>query len=176
MDPTDADLMAAITRGDQVAFDQFFARHYRKTVNILIRLLREPGYAEDVAQEAFLQLWTRAGQYDAEKASPGAWLTMIARSRGMDLLRKRKPDSGDGYDPAFEADPTLMLIRDESRQKVRDALSQLPAEQRKAVSLAFLGGLTHEQIALSLGVPLGTVKTRIRLAMRRLREMLPDEA
>lgn len=171
----DADLMQAIVVGDETAFNTFYERHSRATLGVLLRLIREPGDAEDVMQETFLQVWNRAQQYDAERASPAAWLTMIARSRGLDFLRKRRPDTPDDFfDPAFEHDPTLQLVQDESRDRVRQALAQLPPDQRDAIRLAFLGGMTHEQISVNLGVPLGTIKTRIRLGIRRLRALLPN--
>jgi RNA polymerase sigma-70 factor (ECF subfamily) len=127
-------------------------------------------------QETFLQLWHRSEQYNANLASPVGWLTLIARSRALDLLRKRKPLQGDSSaDPGFEIDMSLGLVRDESRAAVRSALSSLPADQRQVIRMAFMGGMTHEQIAAMLGLPLGTVKTRIRLGLRRMRNMMPSE-
>ena len=175
MDASDSQLMSAIVNGDEVAFRTFFERHSLGVMKTLFRILREPADAEDVMQETFLQLWSRSSQYDAAKASPAGYLTLIARSRALDLVRKRKPGQGaDSVEPSFEFDPSLGLIQDESRVKMRAAMSSLPAEQRQVIRLAFMAGLTHEQIAFQLNVPLGTVKTRIRLGLRRLKTMLPD--
>ena len=174
---SDSELMAGIVAGDEAAFHAFYDRHSLHVMRVLFRLLHEPADAEDVMQETFLQLWHRAEQYNAELASPVGWLTLIARSRALDLLRKRKPSQGDSSaDPGFEIDMSLGLVRDESRTKVRAALSNLPSEQRQVIRMAFMGGMTHEQIAEMLSLPLGTVKTRIRLGLRRMRTMMPGES
>ncbi|MFL5328492.1 MAG: RNA polymerase sigma factor [Gemmataceae bacterium] len=174
MDVSDARLMEGIVAGDESAFLQFYQRHSLTVIRTLFRILREPADAEDVMQEAFLQLWNRAEQYDPNKASPLGWLILIARSRALDLLRRRKPGQMDpNVDPGFEPDMSLGLIQDESRAQVRSALMRLPPDQREVIRLAFLASMTHEQIAASLGMPLGTVKTRIRLGLHRMKTYLP---
>ncbi|MBX7103271.1 MAG: sigma-70 family RNA polymerase sigma factor [Gemmataceae bacterium] len=176
MDASDSELMERIARGDPKAFDAFYQRHLRVIRNVLYRMLMEPADVEDVLQETFLQLWNKSWQYNADKASPAGYLTMVARSRALDLIRKRKPDADPKVcEPTFQYDISLGLVRDESIRKVRMALSKLPFEQRKVVRLAFMTGLTHEQIAVWLKLPLGTVKTRIRLGLRRLKTLIPDE-
>lgn len=176
IDINDVQLMQSIAEGDQTAFRTFMERHTKMVMQILYRMLHEPADVEDVMQETFLQIWQKSERYDAGKASPAGYLTLVARSRAMDLMRKRKPDAPpDHVDPSFEYDISLGLVRDESVKRVRAALSQLPLDQRKVIRLAFLTGMTHERIADILRVPLGTVKTRIRLGLRRLRAMLPDE-
>lgn len=176
MDINDGQLMQGIAAGDEAAFHTFMQRHTKMVMQVLYRMLHEPADAEDVLQETFLQIWQKSDRYDATKASPAGYLTLIARSRAMDLLRKRRHDQhSDQVDPSFEFDISLGLVRDESVRRVRAALSQLPLDQRKVIRLAFLTGMTHERIADILRVPLGTVKTRIRLGLRRLRAMLPEE-
>ncbi len=176
MDTSDTQLMQGIAAGQQAAFQSFMQRHSKMVMQVLYRLLREPADVEDVMQETFLQIWQKSDRYDETKASPAGYLTLIARSRALDLLRKRKPDSPpDHLDPSFEFDISLGLVRDESVKRVRACLNQLPLDQRKVIRLAFLTGMTHEQIAGMLHVPLGTVKTRIRLGLRRLKAMMPDE-
>jgi RNA polymerase sigma-70 factor (ECF subfamily) len=176
MDISDAQLMQAIAAGDPAAFQSFMSRHSKMVIQILYRLLREPADVEDVMQETFLQIWQKSNRYDGTKATPAGYLTLIARSRALDLLRRRKPDTPpDHVDPSFEYDISLGLIRDESVKRVRAALSQLPLDQRKVIRLAFLTGMTHEQIASMLKVPLGTVKTRIRLGLRRLKTLMPED-
>jgi RNA polymerase sigma-70 factor (ECF subfamily) len=176
MDATDPLLMRGIAAGNPAAFQSFFDRHRQAVTQFLFRMLREPADVEDVVQETFLQIWNRSHQYDPTKASPAGWLTLIARSRALDLIRRRKPGRpGNEVEPSFEYDMSLGLVQDESRQHVRDAMAKLPSEQREVIRLAFLGGLTHEQIAGILHVPLGTVKTRIRLGLRRLKHLLPGD-
>ena len=176
MEVTDAQLLQGILAGDESAFRMLFDRYSLSVLKVLYRLLHEPADAEDVMQETFLQFWHRSHQYDAEKASIPGYLTLIARSRALDLLRKRRPGQADpNHDPGFENDPTLGLVQDESRTRVRQALMKLPQDQRECIRMAFLSGMTHEQIAAMLHVPLGTVKTRIRLGLRRMRGSLPEE-
>lgn len=177
MDTSDALLMKGIAAGDESSFRAFYDRHLRTVIQLLYRMLREPADVEDVAQETFLQIWNRSHQYDASRASPAGYLTLVARSRALDLIRKRKPNlPPDHVEPTFEHDVTLQLVRDESVHHVRQAMAKLPAEQRQVIRLAFLTGLTHEQIALALHVPLGTVKTRIRLGLRRLKTLMPEQS
>jgi RNA polymerase sigma-70 factor (ECF subfamily) len=176
MNATDAELMQQIANGDPAAFHTFYERHIRVIRNVLYRMLMEPADVEDVLQETFLQIWNKSWQYRPDKSSPSGYLTMVARSRALDLIRRRKPDADPNLcEPSFQHDISLGLIRDESVKRVRLALSQLPLEQRRVVRLAFMTGLTHEQIAASLNLPLGTVKTRIRLGLRRLKSLLPGE-
>lgn len=176
MSASDAELMQGIVAGQPGAFHVFFDRHRQQVTQFLYRILREPADVEDVVQETFLQIWHRSEQYNPDKASPAGWLTLIARSRALDLIRRRKPgQQGEGVEPSFDHDISLGLIQDESRAQVRAAMSRLPQDQREVIRMAFLGGMTHEQIASSLHLPLGTVKTRIRLGLRRLKQMLPNE-
>lgn len=176
MDVTDTQLMQRIAAGDEAAFRQFHDRHLTTVMQVLYRLLREHADVEDVAQETFLRIWHRSYQYDPNRASPAGYLTLIARSRALDLIRKRRPDlPPDKIEPSFEYDMSLQLTRDESVGQVRQAMMNLPAEQRQVIRMAFMAGLTHEQIALALKLPLGTVKTRIRLGLRRLKSMIPDD-
>jgi RNA polymerase sigma-70 factor (ECF subfamily) len=174
MDASDAHLMHGIAAGDEAAFYAFYQRHLSTVMQVLYRMLREPADVEDVLQDTFTQIWHRSHQYDPQRASPAGYLTMVARSRALDLLRRRKPDpGGEQLDKPVDWDPTIGMARDESVTKVRSALSKLPPEQREVIRMAFLGGLTHEQIAHMLSVPLGTVKTRIRLGLRRLKSLMP---
>ena len=176
MDISDTQLMQAIAAGDAAAFQSFMLRHAKMVMQTLYRLLREPADVEDVMQETFLQIWQKSDRYDETKSSPAGYLTLIARSRALDLLRRRKPETPpDFLDPSFEFDISLGLVRDESVKRVRAALNQLPLDQRKVIRLAFLTGMTHEQIAGMLHMPLGTVKTRIRLGLRRLKALIPEE-
>jgi RNA polymerase sigma-70 factor (ECF subfamily) len=179
MDSSDCQLLRRAAAGDRDAFAAFYDRHAPAVFGLLLRLLRDRCEAEDVLQEAFLQAWREAGRYDAGRASPAGWLVMLARSRALDRLRRRPPAAaGPAAEPAAPGDAGLAAQQTETQALVGAALARLPAEQRDALCLAFYGGLTHTQVARRQGVPLGTAKTRIRLAMIRLRELLqtPGEA
>lgn len=177
MDVSDCDLMKGIAAGDGAAFDTFYTRHQLYVLRVLLRLLQEPADAEDVMQETFLQIWHRSGQYDPSRATPAGYLTLVARSRALDLIRRRRATQPEGgVEPTFEFDPTLGLVQDESRTQMRDAMAKLPVDQRQVIRMAFLASMTHEQIAGQLNLPLGTVKTRIRLGLQRLKSILPEAA
>jgi RNA polymerase sigma-70 factor (ECF subfamily) len=178
MDRTDAELMRAIAAGETASFRAFYDRHAGRAYALLCRLLPQGSDAEDVLQETFCQVWDRAGQYDPARATPLVWLLLIARSRARDLLRRqcRRPEVADAAEPGVAADPGAGLEQTEARLRVCAALTRLPEEQLRALRLAFFGGLTHGEIAQALELPLGTVKTRIRLALARLRNLLQEPA
>jgi RNA polymerase sigma-70 factor (ECF subfamily) len=172
-DASDHELVEAIKAGDAAALAALYDRHAGQVLGLLVHWLGDRDGAEDVLQETFWQVWRRAAQYDASRSPPGAWLHLIARSRALDWLRRRRPEGAAGAGAASgPEDPAGALLAEESSQRLRDALSRLPEVQRNAILLAFYDGLTHEQIARRQAAPLGTVKTRIRLGMRRLRRLL----
>ena len=180
MPASDVELLGRIAAGDRAAFAEFYDRHCGRILGLLIRLLRQRPEAEDVLQECFFQVWSQAGRYEAQRSAPTAWLVLIARSRALDCLRRRRRSdatcSADAAAPAVAAeDSGGDLEREEGAHLTSRALAQLPEEQRGAIRLAFYNGLTHEQIAESQHVPLGTVKTRIRRGIMRLREILSQE-
>jgi RNA polymerase sigma-70 factor (ECF subfamily) len=176
MDTTDQYLIRRTAGGDADAFAELYDRHAARVLGLLLKLTGQRDDAEDLLQEVFSQVWRDAGKYDPARANPEVWLLLLARSRALDYLRRRRPVNGSPPEAALvcETDPTQLLEKSEAAQRVRAALAVLPDEQRKAIQLAFYGGLTHEQIAQSLAVALGTVKTRIRLGMQRLRVMLGE--
>jgi RNA polymerase sigma-70 factor (ECF subfamily) len=166
-----------MSSGDQSAFAEFYDRHARCIFGLLTRLLRPRCEAEDALQETFWQVWRRADDYDPTRGSARLWLIMIARSRAMDRLRRLQRERPASCAAEFETDAAASdnAERGEAVRLARRALASLPSEQSGAISLAFYSGLSHGQIAKVQGVPLGTVKTRIRLGMRRLRELLLKE-
>lgn len=170
----DVQLLNRIAAGDQEAFAAFYDRHAPAVFGMLMRLLPQRGDAEDALQEAFSQVWRQARNYDAARGAPLAWLLMLARSRGVDLLRRQRSrsDLPTSAEALTWPDAALAVEQSELAALVRSALTQLPEEQRSALCLAFYNGLTYEQVANQQAVPLGTVKTRIRLAMGRLRHLL----
>jgi RNA polymerase sigma-70 factor (ECF subfamily) len=174
MHRTDHQLVQQIANRDQTAFAAFYDRHAARVLGLLIRLLGKQDAAEDVLQEAFWEIWTRAKQYNPARATPTVWLLWIARSRALDRLRRRAPETALSreHDPEIASDPAQDVERSELAQRMRAELKKLPDEQQSAVRLAFFDGLTHQQIAQVQQVPLGTAKTRIRLGMERLRDLL----
>jgi RNA polymerase sigma-70 factor (ECF subfamily) len=171
---SDEELLTRIAGGDSSAFAEFYDRHIPRVFALVLRHLRQHGDADDVCQEVFWQVWLRARQFDATRATPLAWLFWMARSRALDHLRRRRRDVPLALAPETKAcgDPACILTDGETTQQVREALTKLPEDQRAAICLAFFSGLTYEQVARHQGVPVGTAKTRIRLAMKKLRELL----
>ena len=179
--------MGRMAGGDAAALAEFYDRHARPVYSLALRILQDAAEAEDIVQEVFAQAWRQASKYDARRGAPAAWLLTMTRSRAIDRLRARRvrpeltggPPTVDGrarQDYPDVADsgalPDAQLLSAEQVARVRKALSDLPMLQRVALELAFYEGLTHVEIAERLEQPLGTVKTRIRVAMLRLREAL----
>src|SRR5262245_55823976 len=173
---------AALTRmaqGDREAVAELYDRHARPVFSLALRILQDSHDAEDVVQDVFTQAWTQAKRYDSSRGAVAAWLLNITRSRAIDRLRSRRSrpeDPREGADAVGVSDaahsPDLQLLSSEQTAKVRSALQALPLLQRVALELAYYEGLTHAEIAERLEQPLGTVKTRIRQAVIRLRESL----
>lgn len=175
----DLSAIARMAGGDQTALAELYDRHSRQVYSIAVRILQNPADAEDVVQDVFSQAWRHASRYDVARGAVGAWLLTVARSRAIDRLRARRvrPDlaaSGkvvrDVLDPSLLQDAQLLTA--EQVERLRGALAELPMLQRTALELAYYEGLTHKEIAERLQEPLGTVKTRIRLAMLKLRDTL----
>ncbi len=169
IDSTDGLLLEQVADGDRQAFAALYDRYAHRLLGLIVRILGIRGDAEDVLQETFLQVWRTAGRFDPAKAPPDVWLLLLARSRALDRLRRRTPVIEAGQERASADDPPAEAERTEAADRAREAVNDLPADQRVAVELAFFHGLTHEEIAARLNAPLGTVKTRIRLGLIRLR-------
>jgi len=177
----DADLVAAMAGGDSAgALERFYHRFGGLVLGVVQRILASRAESEEVLQEIFFELWRRAPQYDRQRASVTTWVVTVARSRALDArrARARRPTAqkvgGEGDEgviaPAPEADrPDLQTVASERREAVRAALTRLTGEQREALELAYFEGLSHSEIAERLGLPLGTVKSRILAAMKVLR-------
>lgn len=172
-----ARLAARVARErDRAAFETLFD-HFAPRVNgYLQRLGMEAAQAEDIAQEVMSVLWHKAHLFDPAKSSLATWLFRVARNRRIDLLRRDKSHRLDPLDPIFEPDAPEAADRvvDGTRRdtRIQVALKALPREQIELIQLAFFAGLTHSQIAERTGLPLGTVKSRIRLAFSRLRQAI----
>lgn len=171
--PDDSTLLARVDQGDEQAMAEVFRRYGAAVYSVALRVLHDTGQAEDVMQEVFLQLWRKPAAFEQGRGSLGAWLVVVARNRSIDALRKRKPtDSVDDVVLASPGNLASEAERNSMMEKVRDVLGTLPMEQRKSLELAYFEGLSHSEIAATTGDPLGTVKTRIRLALISLRKAL----
>lgn len=177
----DAAALRRMASGDEQALGELYDRHGRALYSLAIRILHDTSDAEEIVQDVFAQAWRQAARYDTSRGPVVAWLLMMARSRAIDRLRARRgqpPLQGDHPSALREAvDGTppvdLALVSSDDLARVRAALADLPDAQRQAIELAFHEGLTHAEVADRLAQPLGTVKTRIRLGLLRLRAALP---
>jgi RNA polymerase sigma-70 factor, ECF subfamily len=167
----DATLLQRVRQGDQRAMAEVFDRYGRAVYSVALRILKDTGHAEDVMQEIFFQIWRNSDSFVQGRGSLGAWLVVVARNRSIDMLRRRKPvDSVDDVILASPGDIASEVEHSSMMEKVRKVLRDLPAEQQRSMELAFFEGLSHSEIAERTGDPLGTVKTRIRLALITLRK------
>lgn len=169
----DSVLLAQVGVGSQDALAALFDRYSRTVYSVALRVLKDPGQAEDVMQEIFFQLWRNPDSFVNGRGSLGGWLVVVARNRAIDSLRRRRPS--DSVEDVILAAPGNLASEAERNMlvaQIRVVLKQMPTEQQKAVELAFFDGLSHTEIAEKLGDPLGTVKTRIRLALITLRKAL----
>jgi RNA polymerase sigma-70 factor (ECF subfamily) len=171
-------LLEEIARGDRDAFARFYDLHAALVHTLALRILRERGEAEEVVQDVFVQVWRQAEAYSRERGTPEAWLVTLARSRGIDKLRSRRRRD-EMVRPADNPDrlPEPAVLESatgpaEARATLGGALADLPDAQRRVLELAYFDGLTQTEIAAHLGEPLGTVKTRVRSALDRLRGAL----
>lgn len=172
----DEELIRRMAGGDSSALAEFYDRHAGQVFGFLLKILSVRVDAEDVLQDAFWQVWSQAGQFDAQRCSVRGWLYLLARSRGIDQLRRRRSHQDlDGQTQLVaNVRPTGIMEQTESDQRLKWALERIPQEQASAIRLAFFNGLTHEEVATFLTIPLGTAKTRIRLGMLRLRDLLSE--
>lgn len=177
----DLGLLREIADGSGEALGLFYDRHASLVLGLLCRILGDRNEAEEVLQEVFLQVWKSARRYDPGRSSPRGWLLLLARSRALDrhrgtTARRRREVEAARSEHSVAPLGTRRLELSESRRRIGSALDRLPPEQRRVIELAFYEGLTQTQIAEKLGAPLGTVKSRALLAMKKLREMLGGDA
>jgi len=175
-------LITRIAAGDRDAFSRFYDLLAPTAFGLIRRVLRDPEAAAEVLQEVFWQVWREAPRYDPKRGSPEAWLVMRAKTRAIDRLRSiRRRDRtfvapvDESVAPRDDGPAENPAVVAEDRSLVRTALAQLPEPQRRVIELAFFEGLTQSEIATRLGEPLGTVKTRARLGLERLRGALRGE-
>ncbi|HEX5875866.1 MAG TPA: sigma-70 family RNA polymerase sigma factor [Pyrinomonadaceae bacterium] len=173
----DVELMKAIAARDEAALAQLYDRYRVIVFGLLMRILNNREEAEDVLQEVFLQVWRKADDFDENRGRPFTWLVTLGRSRGIDRLRtlasrERVAEAGAREVVEQVSDAATDAFKSEQRGLVNSALAQLPDEQKRPLMLAYFDGLTQSEIAARLGAPLGTVKTRMRTGLMRLRELL----
>jgi RNA polymerase sigma-70 factor (ECF subfamily) len=170
--------MARSARGDQVAFAELYDVTSRRVHGVVLRVLRSPEHAEEVTQEVYVEVWQQSARYTAARGSVLAWMTTMAHRRAVDRVRSVSSEVSRDNRYAYQSlDPEVDKVWDRVAQKhdiarVREAMQSLTPIQRQALTLAYFDGLTQSQIAELLGLPLGTVKTRIRDALKRLGEIL----
>jgi RNA polymerase sigma-70 factor, ECF subfamily len=169
----DVALMAGVAAGDRAAFAALFARYAPRVKSYLMRLGAPGAGAEDLAQDALINVWRRAARFDAERAAVSTWIFVIARNAWIDRLRREKVELAyrNGMDEPFETEaaPDEAVERGQTVAQIRAALAVLSAEQKQVVQLAFFEDKPHSEIAEVLALPLGTVKSRLRLALTKLR-------
>ena len=181
--PADGELMERVLRRDASALETLYDRYGRPVYSLVLRIAQQPASAEEIVQDVFLQLWKSADRFQASRGALAPWLFTMARNRALDFLRlkgekqRRREDSqeDDFPEPAIarpDAEGAIDLSR--RAEKVRALISSLPDGQRKAIELAYFEGMSHSEIAASMGEPLGTVKSWIRGGLLRLRESLKE--
>lgn len=175
--PSDEALLQAIAGArDRLAFAELFRRYAGRIKGVLMRAGAPADAAEEAVQEVMVTLWRRAETFDPAKAAARSWIYAIARNKRIDLIRRASRPEPDPEDPMFRPDPEpapeARLAGADRDQRVREALGTLPEDQLEVIRLAFFAGLSHGEIAERLDTPLGTVKSRVRLAFRRLRGAL----
>jgi RNA polymerase sigma-70 factor (ECF subfamily) len=180
-DLADEDLMHLVRRGQASAFEVIYERHASAAFSLAYRIVGTRGGAEDVSQEAFLNLWRSGARYDRNLGSVRTWVLGIVHHRAIDFLRRsavhaKRRASDEGMEERFESSERTdveVARRDEART-VRAALDGLPREQRQVIELAYFGGFTHTEIADMLSAPIGTIKGRMRLGLSKMRHLLGE--
>jgi RNA polymerase sigma-70 factor, ECF subfamily len=171
----DAVAVARVADGDADALRELYDRYGRIVYGMTYRLTHDAQLAEEATQDTFVTLWRRAATYDPERARLTTWLFVIARNRAIELIRAhvRAPEPQDDVQPpGEEPDPLELTAQADDAERIARALAELPEEQLEVIRLSFFDGLSHGEIAERLGQPLGTVKSRIRLGLDRLRALL----
>lgn len=179
----DEGLLRAIASGQSTALSVLYDRYGRLAFSLAVTIVGDGSLAEEITQDVFVQIWNKAATYHSDQGKVPTWLASITRHRAIDILRRRgarpeghQVDWEEGLPPDLPEETAVeeMVELAQEKRSIRQAIAALPAEQRDALALAFFKGYTHQQIADATGEPLGTVKTRIRLAMQKLRQNLEN--
>jgi RNA polymerase sigma-70 factor (ECF subfamily) len=172
----DEELVSLVERGDAEAFAMLYDRHARPAYSLAYRMMGEKQAAEDLLQDALLKVWRGAGSYRPERGSARTWILSIVHNRGIDQLRslasrRRTQERVEASAPRVQPSEAFSEAwRNSQREQVREALGALPPEQLKTLELAYFSGYTHAEISEILGVPLGTVKGRMRLGLKKVKD------
>jgi len=181
---SDRTLIQQIGAGDQKAFGILYDRYKTLVFSLAVKIAGNHETAEDITLDVFTQIWEKADRYHSEKGSVKGWVASIARYRAIDVLRRRKVSMDINRPQKFEIqletlpsndNPVDALESAEIRHKVSDTIKRLPEDQQEVLAMAYFKGYTHRQIAEALNEPLGTIKTRIRLGLQKLRQMFKDK-
>jgi RNA polymerase sigma-70 factor, ECF subfamily len=175
---TDEELLAAISIGDEPALADLYDRFGRVAYGLALRIVRDPALAQDAVQDAFLTAWRTAASFDSRRGKAQTWFLTLVHRRAVDVVRRedrRRAEqlADDAPSPAAAATEEEAVLR-EQRRTVQAALARLPPDQREALELAYYGGLTQTELAERLGIPLGTVKSRVFSGLARLRDLLGE--
>ena len=180
----DESLLRLIARSQSEALSELYNRYSRLVFGLARNAVGDQALAEEITQDVFMRVWNKAGTYQSEQGKVASWIAGIARNRAIDVFRHQRARA-EGHSVSWEEMPFFdppdsqnveqELETKHKQQRVQQALFLLPEEQRQALALAYFRGFTHEQAAEALGQPLGTVKTRIRLGMQKLRQILEEE-
>jgi RNA polymerase sigma factor (sigma-70 family) len=174
---SDEALVALAARADEGALAELYDRFGHVAYGLALRIVRDPAFAEDAVQEAFLTVWRSAAGFVPERAKASTWILTLVHRRAVDVVRREQPRRAEPIEVAPQA--SANLTEDEAwlrlqRNRVQDALKRLPDQQREALELAYYGGFTQSELADRLGEPLGTIKSRMFAGLARLRELLAD--
>jgi RNA polymerase sigma-70 factor (ECF subfamily) len=173
-------LISVGARADRAAFVALFDHFAPRVKSYLLRLGASPALADDLAQEAMLTIWRKAALFDPSKASASTWIFTIARNLRIDAIRRERRPEFDPNDPALVPDEEIpadtQMVREDDDARIRKALAQLSPDQAQVVQMSFFADKPHSQIAQELGLPLGTVKSRLRLAMGKIRTLIGNES
>lgn len=179
---TDEALMARVAEGDALAFAAIYDRHHRQAYSLARRITGQGGGAEDATQDAFFSLWGGAARFDPNRGRLTSWLLTLVRNRSIDLLRRGAPHAA--HQDLFEHAAERIEAPERTEEKVQEMqeseqtrrlVAELPPEQREVIDLAYFAGYTQAEIAARVGVPLGTVKSRVRLGLEKLRDNVERE-
>ena len=176
----DVELLRQIAAGDRSAFAEFYDRHSTLMFSVAAKILNDPGEAQDVLQEAFLQIWEKAGKFDPKLGKASSWAAILARNKAIDRIRSSQrrtrlaEEAGVAHAIAAEVSESAneTLFGHDKAKFVHSAITELPDEQREAIELAYFSGLTQDEISKKLNTPLGTIKARIRRGLLKLRDQL----
>jgi len=176
-DLTDVDLISMVVESDKTAFGILYDRYSQLVYNLANKIVKDSDYAGEVLQSVFIQIWNKASSYNEKKGAVSTWIINITRNKSIDLLRRTKKDKLNIYlefdelESTSNYSSTIIEIK-EKREILKKVMGEIPEEQRKIIEMVYLEGYTQREVSESLGIPLGTVKTRIHLGIAKLRDVL----